>query len=221
MYRKAELRKAGLLSINGEENASVSVDSEQILKSLNELNDTSSKNVIETVIKSTMYEISAEMSNTEYNTTTEITKPKDVIRMNIIDNFMNELSYVLISTLFSPKVYLLMAVNLKIMGEEPKFVLKDFIDNNKNIIIDMIIAVKDQLVQYIVSELMKQLSDIVKEISSKIAVEQIRYNMRLLKRCLDCFKNENNNGIIGWNMDNVDYADIYQENNIEQPIPEC
>lgn len=225
MYRKTELRRAGLLSIDGHKLGTVKIDAEKILSSLNELNKSADNNVVETVIESALYEVSAELSDVDYDNyykkVTEKTKLKDVVRMNILDNFLNELSYVLVSTLFSPKVYLLMAINLKIMGEQPKFILEDFIKNYKNLIGDMIRAIRDQLMQYIVSELMKQLGNLAKEIANKIAVEQIRYYMKLLKHCFDCFKSENNTGTIGWEMDKVDYADILPDDNITETKNEC
>ena len=53
------------------------------------------------------------------------------------------------------------------------------------------------------------IGDLVKEITIKLSVEQARYYARLIKRLIGCFRKHGRS--LDFNVDNVDYADIYEE----------
>ena len=53
------------------------------------------------------------------------------------------------------------------------------------------------------------------QVALKLHLEQIAYYGILLKKLIDCFKRKKNKGNLDFNIDNIDYADIYGDN--EEP----
>ena len=216
MSRQAELRKAGLLTINGNEMSAVKVDAEKILSSLNEINEASNKETIQTVIEGTITELSKELSNTTYEMDDKVNFG---VQMNLIEDLLNSLAYVLVSSVLSPKVYLLLLINLKIIGRETNFDLEGFIGQYKQLIADLIRSIRDQLLEYLMREIMIIIGDLVKELTIKLSVEQARYYARLIKKLIDCFRKRGRN--LDFNIDNVDYADILPSEEEEPKNNEC
>ena len=199
MSRQAELRKAGLLTINGDETSAVKINAEDILNSLNQINEDSNKETIQTIIEGTITNLSKELTD----------KANFGIQMNFIENLLDSLAYVIVCSVLSPKVYLLLLINLKIIGRETNFDLEGFIGQYKQLIADLIRSIRDQLLDYLMREIMIIIGDLVKEITIKLSVEQARYYARLIKRLIDCFRKHGKS--LDFNVGNVDYADIYEE----------
>lgn len=210
MSRQAELKKAGLLTIDGDETSAVKITSENIFEKLNELNKSTSKEEIQTVIEGTITELTKELSNVTYEMND---KANFGIQMNIIENLLNNLAYVLVCSILSPKVYLLLLVNLKIIGRQTNFNLEGFIGQYKQLIADLIRSIRDQLLEYLLREIMIIIGDLVKEITIKLSVEQARYYADLIKKLIDCFRKHSKE--FNFNIDNVNYADIYED--MEEP----
>lgn len=206
MSRQAELRKAGLLTINGDETSAVKINAEDILNSLNQINKDSNKQTIQTIIEGTITNLSKELTDTSYLSTD---KANFGIQMNFIENLLDSLAYVIVCSVLSPKVYLLLLINLKIIGRETNFDLECFIGQYKQLIADLIRSIRDQLLDYLMREIMIIIGDLVKEITIKLSVEQARYYARLIKRLIDCFRKHGRS--LDFNVDNVDYSDIYEE----------
>ena len=206
MSRQAELRKAGLLTINGDETSAVKINAKDILNSLNQINEDSNKQTIQTIIEGTITNLSKELTDTSYLSTD---KANFGIQMNFIENLLDSLAYVIVCSVLSPKVYLLLLINLKIIGRETNFDLECFIGQYKQLIADLIRSIRDQLLDYLMREIMIIIGDLVKEITIKLSVEQARYYARLIKRLIGCFRKHGRS--LDFNVDNVDYADIYEE----------
>lgn len=206
MLEKAELNRAKLFSINGEQNTTTTIDPKEILRSLNELDDSAIQSGDTTVIEHALTEISG-------NITTMDAMEGDAInfgaRMNFIENLMNNLAYVITSAVLSPKVYLLILINLEILGKDTNFNLEGFIGQFKQLIASLIRTIRDQLIKYLVDELMKILGNIATEITVKIGVEQAQYYYRLMKKIIDCFKRKGTT--LDFTIDRVEHADIITE----------
>ena len=206
MLEKAELNRAKLFSINGEQNTTTTIDPKEILRSLNELDDSAIQSGDTTVIEHALTEISG-------NITTMDAMEGDAInfgaRMNFIENLMNNLAYVITSAVLSPKVYLLILINLEILGKDTNFNLEGFIGQFKQLIASLIRTIRDQLIKYLVDELMKILGNIATEISVKIGIEQAQYYYRLMKKIIDCFKRKGTT--LDFTIDSVEHADIITE----------
>lgn len=204
MSRQAELRKAGLLTFNGDELSAVKINAQDILSSLNEIDDNASEEKIQSIIEGSLTEISKQLTNTNYEMNDKVNFG---IQMNFIENILNNLAYTLVMSVLSPKVYLLLLINLKIIGRESNFNLEEFLGQYKQLIADLIRSIRDQLLEYLQRELMIIIGDLVKELTVKLSLEQAQYYMRLIKKLIDCFKRRK--GInFDFNIDDVDYADI-------------
>ena len=203
MSRQAELRKAGLLTFNGDELSAVKINAQDILSSLNEIDDSASEEKIQSVIEGSLMDISKQLTNTNYEMNDKVNFG---IQMNFIENILNSLAYTLVMSVLSPKVYLLLLINLKIIGRETNFNLEEFLGQYKQLIADLIRAIRDQLLEYLQRELMMIIGDLVKELTVKLSLEQAEYYARLIKKLIDCFKRKKNT--LDFNIDNVDYSDI-------------
>ena len=212
MLQKAEMNRSGLFSINGEENSAVKIDPSTILDSLNGISQSATQQEMQSIIEGSLTEISGTISDTSYEQTNKVNFG---VRMNFIENLMNHLACVITLSVLSPKVYLLILINLKTLGRETNFNLQDFIAMFKQLIASIIRSVRDQLIQYLVNELMKLLSDLASAVATKMAVEQAAYYARLIKRLIDCFSRKRDNRTLDFNIDRVEHADIIQEE--EQP----
>ena len=206
MLEKAELNRAKLFSINGEQNTTTTIDPKEILRSLNELDDSAIQSGDTTVIEHALTEISG-------NITTMDDREGDAInfgaRMNFIENLMNNLAYVITSAVLSPKVYLLILINLEILGKDTNFNLEGFIGQFKQLIASEIRTIRDQLINYLVNELKPILDNIKTEIAVKIGIEQAQYYYRLMKKIIDCFKRKGTT--LDFTIDSVEHADIITE----------
>lgn len=212
MLQKAEMNRSGLFSVNGEENSTVKIDPSTILDSLNGISQSATQQEMQSIIEGSLTEISGTISDTSYEQTDKVNFG---VRMNFIENLMNYLACVITLSVLSPKVYLLILINLKTLGRETNFNLQDFIAMFKQLIASIIRSVRDQLIQYLVNELMKLLSDLASAVATKMAVEQAAYYARLIKRLIDCFSRKRDNKTLDFNIDRVEHADIIQEE--EQP----
>lgn len=206
MLEKAELNRAKLFSINGEQNTTTTIDPKEILRSLNELDDSAIQSGDTTVIEHALTEISG-------NITTMNAREGDAInfgaRMNFIENLMNNLAYVITSAVLSPKVYLLILINLEILGKDTNFNLEGFIGQFKQLIASEIRTIRDQLIEYLNNELKPILDNIKTEIAVKIGIEQAQYYYRLMKKIIDCFKRKGTT--LDFTIDRVEHADIITE----------
>lgn len=213
MSRQAELRKAGLLTFNGDELSAVKINAEDILSSLNEIDDSASEEKIQSIIEGSLTEISKQLTNTNYEMNDKVNFG---IQMNFIENILNDLAYTLVMSVLSPKVYLLLLINLKVIGRESNFNLEEFLGQYKQLIADLIRSIRDQLLEYLQRELMMIIGDLVKELAVKLSLEQAQYYARLIKKLIDCFKRRKSNINFDFNIDDVDYSDILPSE--EEPI---
>ena len=216
MTRQAELRKAGLLTINGDETSAVKINAQDILSSLNEINQNTNKETIQTVIEGTITNLTKELSNVEYEETDGVNFG---VQMNLIENLLNSLAYVIVCSVLSPKVYLLLLINLRIIGRETNFNLEGFIAQYLQLIADLIRSIRDQILDFLLREIMIIIGDLVKEITLKLSIEQARYYSRLIMKLINCFKLHGRN--LDFNIDNVDYSDILPSEEEEPKNNEC
>jgi hypothetical protein len=206
MLQKSELAREGLYAMNVDNPTGVKVDAESILNSLNTINEGSSKETVQSVIEGSLTEISKMLSDVRYEETDKLNFGAEI---NFIENIMNNLAYVITMSILSPKVYLLLAINLQLLGQQTNFNINDFIEMHRQLIVQILRAVRDALIQYLVDELMKILADLAKEVAVKLTIEQAQYYMRLIRKLIDCFRRKR--GTLDFNIDNVDYSDILQE----------
>ena len=214
MFEKAELNRANLFSIEGEEYNNVQINAEQLLESLNAIDDDAIKSGDTSVIKHALLEVSGTINDTKYTQKNNFTNPF----ASLIENLLQKLACVLVYAIFSPKLYILILINLKTLGRDANFSLEEFMGSFKNLIVNLIRAIRDMLLKYLVNELMNVLGDIATDITVKIGREQMEYYNRLFKRMIECFKFKRKQ--YDWEMDNVMFADIDSEE-VTEKVAEC
>jgi hypothetical protein len=131
------------------------------------------------------------------------------------------LCYPLVKPLFSPKVMVLILINLYVMGN-PLKLSNSLKNNNKNIVFDdikpyimgaltnIIVQIKDIINEILFSWVIEELTPLLSLFSLRLLMEQIEMYRLLLQDMLSAcigFKGNKNNVGIG----NVEYVDIYPE----------
>lgn len=125
------------------------------------------------------------------------------------------LAYPFIRPLFTPKVIFLLLVNQKIMGsleDVENLDLNTILDSLYKalfaIIKDIIIKLKDLLVEMFLSWIMEKVKPLIELFAAKLLMETLQMYKDLLIQLLDaCVFGWNNNKLVGV-IDNVNYADI-------------
>lgn len=217
MMERSESQRLGLMvTPNGYIGQAVNPDA--ILQSLNSLSPDASPEQVQSAIASAIFEVTRQCvpeynpgGNPEFNTDW---------RFNILDNLVQTLAYVIVLSVLSPKLYLLIALNLKIMGGEPTFDIMTFIDNFKHLISGIVKTIRDEFIRMLKEWLMGLIGNLAKEIGAKLALEQAMYYQQLLRKCITCFQ-MNGNQNMGWTLQDVNYADIYENENNEPVNTEC
>lgn len=194
------------------------INPEDILARLDSLSPDATLDEQIDVINQALVEASQAMHTGEYQTT----EVDANLQFDFIQNIINRLIYVIVRNLLSPKIYLLLAINMKLMGEEPTTNIASLLLQMKNLLVTVMREIRDQIIKGLYDMLMELIGMLAASLGAKLMAEQFQYYTALLAKCIDCF---NRLGVgsnsLGWNMAQVGYADIYSDGNNNQPNPEC
>lgn len=224
MLRASELRQAGLYSKHGEENGNSRINPLTLLEGLNGIDEAADQAGQTEIIKGAINNAAVEISRDTYREDNHLAINADFgIKMSFIEMLMINLCTQCVMAMLSPKVYLLILINLQMFGLSTNFDLKAFLERFSNLIRSIVKSVVDQFMQYLIEEIMKILEELLQKLIVKISFEQVEMYTRLLKQILmhlrmllGRFKGQN----VGWAQDIVGYADITPSDN-EEPINEC
>lgn len=202
MMHRAEMQRAGMKTpgvvVKKE-------DAQSILSALSEMSDTADPAgqvaVIESALKNTLFQ--GEITTANNLDTDELT---GAVNFDIISRLMDGLAYVIASSVLSPKVYLLILINLHTLGNNTTFDLDKFLNNYKQMIVQILREVRDILVKYLVQKLGEILAEIAKNVAVTIGLEQAEYYRRLIRKIIECLKRKSKD--IDWTMDKIQHADI-------------
>jgi hypothetical protein len=186
-------------------------DPTDILNNLNNMSADASNEEVHSIIKGSIMEA---VSSTNPHSLDEYEYNPN---LNIIENLLQALTEIIVMVVLSPKIYIILMMNLIIMGNKPEFNLQKFIEMFKQLILSLIRSIRDQILQFFYDEIMKILEEILKALGIRLSLEQYRYYIELLKHCLDCFKLHSKE--YDWVQDEVNYADI--EEATRQVNEEC
>lgn len=211
MLEKAELVHAGLFTINGEQNNSVNINPVDILNTLNGISEAASLEEQKTIIEGALTEISKTLSTT-YEDEKNVLNFN--VQMNFIDNIINDLTTIIVSSLISPKLYLLLAINFKLMGIPGMPDIKSFMAMSKNMLIQMIRMIRDLIIKFLLDYLMELLKPLIEMLSAKMVIESVQYYKTLIEQLIKACRLKRSNQ--DFTVDDVDYADILQTES--QPI---
>ena len=223
MLRATELRQAGLYSSHGEENGNNSVNPIKLLEGLNGIDETADKSSQKSTIEGTLKTVAAEVSKDIYKENAYLAVNTNFgVEVSFIDNLITNLCTQLTMAMLSPKVYLLILINLEMFGLTTNFTLRSFLENFSNLIRSLVKSIVDQVMQYLSEKIMEIVEDLVQKLKIKIEFEQAEMYMRLLKqiwmhlRMLTSCGNSN----MGWTQDTVTFADITNSDS-QEPVNEC
>lgn len=205
MLRKVELMQSGVVPDDKGMPSGVSMmDARKILAALDDISEGASEEKIQSAIETGMFYASGLLTDRSERSETDFS-----LNANIVENVLSQLAYILVSIVLSPKLYLLMAVNLKILGKNTALSPKEFITNYRTLFVAIIRMVRDQLLGYLYDFLKKLIIDLSVGEAKLLAQEQIDYYKRLLRKCIECFRMNRQN--LDFSVDNVNYADILDE----------
>ena len=223
MLRATELRQAGLYSSHGEENGNNSVNPIKLLEGLNGIDETADKSSQKSTIEGTLKTVAAEVSKDIYKENAYLAVNTNFgVQVSFIDNLITNLCTQLTMAMLSPKVYLLILINLEMFGLTTNFTPRSFLENFSNLIRSLVKSIVDQVMQYLSEKIMEIVEGLVQKLKIKIEFEQAEMYMRLLKqiwmhlRMLTSCGNSN----MGWTQDTVTFADITNSDS-QEPVNEC
>lgn len=223
MLRAADLRQAGLYSQHGEENGNNTIDPVKMLEGLNEISNCADQAGQSDVIKGVIMNAAVEVSKDMYKDNGYLAANTQFgLNMSFIDSLMINLCTQLVMAILSPKVYLLILINLELFGMTTNFDLKSFIERFESLIRSIIKSIVDQFMQYLTQEIMKIVEELVQKLIKKLALEQVEMYARLIKQILMHLRMLTSCGnSIGWTQDVPEYADIVASESSQEPIDEC
>lgn len=215
LLQEVEMSRAGLQTFDGV-NASEIPSPESIMSSLNALSNDASKEELQDVIKGSIYQA---MSSTNphdpgtvnYSLNLNAALGFDVTanaNLNIVDQLLSKLVYIVVMVLLSPKVYILLMMNLKIVGQEPNFDLNKFMQQFRDLISSLIRGVRDEIMEFFRQEVLSIIEELASQLTIKMTIEQYQYYISLLLKCIQCIKLHRYE--LDWQQDDVNYADILE-----------
>ena len=223
MLRATELRQAGLYSRHGEENGNNNVNPIKLLEGLNGIDETADKSSQKSTIEGTLKTVAAEVSKDIYKENAYLAVNTNFgVEVSFINNLITNLCTQLTMAMLSPKVYLLILINLEMFGLTTNFTLRSFLENFSNLIRSLVKSIVDQVMQYLAEKIKEIIDPLVEKLKIKIGFEQAEMYMRLLKQIwmhLRMFANRGNVNM-GWTQDTVTFADITNSDS-QEPVNEC
>lgn len=219
MLRAAELRQAGLYSNHGEENGNSTIDPISLLEGLNMLDSAADQAEQTTIIEGTIQKVSAEISKDEYNVNNSlIINANFNVQVSFVENLITNLCTQVVMAMLSPKVYLLILINLHMFGLTTNFDIKSFIQKFYGLIMSIVKSCVDKFMEYLSSKIMEIVEELVSKLTIKIQLEQAENYARLLKQIWQHFKqfmNSCGSETVGWTQDTIGNADIIESDYVE------
>lgn len=224
MLRAAELRQAGLYSKHGEENGNNTVDPISMLGGLNGLSSAADQAEQSSIIKGTILNVSAEISKDTYTVTDSFGVNSNFgIQMSFIETLITNLCTQLVMAVLSPKVYLLILMNLQMFGITTNFDLKSFIQKFYGLISSIVKSIVDKFMEYLNAKILELIEELASKLKTKIGFEQAEMYMRLLKSIFEHLRSilsKLRGSTVGWVQDVVGSADIL-ETDTKEVTNEC
>ena len=132
------------------------------------------------------------------------------VDFGFLNNLLSSLTLSMVFDIISPKIYMLMAINLKLMGKAPNFDITTFLEKFKTLLMNAIQSIVDELIAKMKEWLISLIKELVLRLADRLLTEQTQCYINLLMSCLRAYRRIFGNE--DWNMTNVEYADIIPEN---------
>ena len=200
----------------------VDVDYADIIKQLNKINDFAKmvpgSKQEKDAIKDTFVSIGNILSRTV--TSTDFEEEGGNIGVDfgftVVNTLISEIVTQIVMQVLSPKIAILLKVQTAIMGEEKNNdTWEYFMSNFNNLLTQMVINIKDMILQRLMRWVMDELSVLLELFVSKLLLEKMMYYRRLLISLTNnmmsirsLFRNRYYNNVWDGIENSVDYADI-------------
>jgi len=177
MVETAEKKKVGLYEYDRSTDTAVQITLDDITKAFEGLDQTASleerKVAFDTGMNSIMDQAAGGNSNINENDRLQF-------KRNLLKNLLNELSLAFGMLLVSPKVYMVILVNMRLMGITDNFDVISFLRSNLNLVNDVVGAIKDAVLQ----QLMNEIKIMLRRLAKGIAKEMINDNKIKFRKTL-------------------------------------
>lgn len=210
MVDNAEKERMGIYS-QGNENNGVSIDYDTIYDELDKVSSSATLSEQSSSITHALNEINRSIKP-EYGGGDSDWE----VSFNFLYNLFKGLSLSLVYNIISPKIYMLMAINLKVMGTNINFDIYQFITLFSSLIVKVINGIVDELMEKMKSWLLSIVKDLIARLADRLMLEQYEYYITLLMQCIRAFSIKF--GGDEWNMSDAEYADIYVDENEQNNI---
>ena len=201
MLNITELQRMNLTNNSTNDINQLNVSAEEILSQLNNLNPEATPEERISVIEGSINYILTHCNKTIDN---------DIPGMgsfNLLEQLLQKLIYVAACVLISPKVYIVLMTNIKLMNGRDTLNIAKFLQQFKDMLKEMFQKIRDNIMEFFYNRIKALIEQIMKQFSIQLSLEQYQMYIRLLGQCIHCFNNNKQD----WIMDNVQYADIIEE----------
>lgn len=185
MLRKTDLERAGVYSNGGSPISNARIDTESLLAMLNDVNPDSSEEEQISVYTRLFNNVAESISTTEGSVSNKFSLS---LKLNILEELLTQLATAICLSIISPKLYIVIAINLKIMGRSVNFSLKDFIQMYRQMLVDLIRTVRDEILKFFIKHIREILLDLAKRVGVDLIREQVEFYIDLLQQCIACFR---------------------------------
>lgn len=188
------------------------IDYDKIYEELNQVSNSATLSEQVSIFKHAINEISRTIKPEVYDDT-----DKYSLNFSFLNNLLRSLTLSIVYGIISPKIYILMAINLKILGRDPNFDVAGFIEYFKTMLINLIRSITDNILSQMNDWLISLTKELVQRLADRLLFEQAQYYMQLLMSCMRAFRIMWGNQ--DWNMADVEYADIVPSENSTTVAP--
>lgn len=208
LIQDSTLKHSELYKYNGDADDAITINNEDLLKSLTGITENSSLQEQITTIKNTFTDVSATIAQDGSVSVSDSFS----FGLNIIYQMIEEITYSLISSILSPKVMILLAINSNIMGGKMPSSIEEILKSLNNLIVAIIKEIKDMILQELYNFLIKQLTPLIELYINKLTLESIKYYKELLEDIINnCLPSSYGAQSV---IDDVNYADIIPQETV-------
>lgn len=196
------------------ENEERNIANEELINMINNFPSDATLEEVTTFIEGAQYQIQSK----KYGDGLTFKGSINFDKKAMLESFLDSLAKIIIRSVLTPKVYLLIMTNRALMGDIEDFRIEEFLKRCKNLLMNIITQINDIILEALMEILTENLRPLASQLLEKIGLEQMRYWHELLIKMIDCVKRKR--GLDDFDIANVQYADIYNNDNVVTDV-EC
>ena len=163
LLRVSELKRIGAYSYTGTSIGGVNLPLSVITSGLYAMTDTATlitqNHIFNTIIDNSVDSLTKSDSNNNIS-------DSDIynLKLNIIEQIVKEFTLIAMSSFMSPKIYILLAMNNRMIGVNNSNIVKDYLNQNKYFISKMVNGIMSIIINALLKDLLLNITDIAKNI---------------------------------------------------------